>query len=72
MIASNMQRYQQHERSSGNQQQSQKFAGQQVIDTKSKRSSQRPFSGGIQKMIKTENHKTRVQNFNQKNFSMYE
>jgi len=43
-----------------------------TIEQKSKRTSQRPFSGGIQKMIKSDNHKSRVQNFNQKNFSMYD
>jgi hypothetical protein len=40
-----------------------------------KRSVQRPFSGasgGISKIIKTENSKSRMQTFNQKNFSMYE
>ena len=44
----------------------------QIIESKAKRVQQRPFSGGIQKMIKSENSKSRVQNLNQKNYSMYE
>jgi hypothetical protein len=52
--------------------QSSKMTGQQLIEQKAKRQAQRPFSGGVQKMLKSDNHKSRVQNLNQKNFSMYE
>lgn len=44
------------------------------MEQKVKRSSQRPYSGGIQKIIKTETtNKQRVQNMkNSQNYSMYE
>ena len=46
---------------------------QQLLEAKVKRSSQRPYSGGIQKIIKTETSKTRVQSFKQpSNFQLYE
>lgn len=44
-----------------------------LIDQKVKRSSQRPFSGGIQKIIKPDSSsKSRVQNMSQKNYAMYD
>mmetsp|Transcript_23314 Transcript_23314/g.35987 ORF Transcript_23314/g.35987 Transcript_23314/m.35987 type:complete len:93 (-) Transcript_23314:1698-1976(-) len=46
---------------------------QQLVEPTKKKVIQRPFSGGIQKLIKDNNHpKSRVANLNQKNFSMYE
>ena len=47
-----------------------KFA-QNMIESKTKRPLQRPFSGGIQKMIKTDKS-GRPQNYSQKTFSMYD
>ena len=51
-----------------------KLNNQQMMEQKVKRSNQRPYSGGIQKMIKTESsNKSRVQNLKQsQNYSMYE
>lgn len=44
-----------------------------MIESKTKRALQRPFSGGIQKMIKTESGKGgRPQNYSQKTFAMYD
>jgi hypothetical protein len=46
--------------------------GQHMVETKTKRALQRPFSGGIQKRLMTDNSKTRPQHASQRTFALYE
>ena len=50
-----------------------KPSSQQLIEAKAKRSAQRPFSGGIQKIVKPDSGKARAaQVMSKQNFTMYD